>query len=425
MKRIKVEKKISYEKKILILAIFPLLLFIISITLGFNGLSKGLVEIIKHPGILVTDYILVGGYYPNLFNVALLGFLNLLIIYKMKIPVNGLIFAGYFVAIGFAFFGKTVVNVLPIYLGGYLYAKREKINFKGIFGVMMFTTGLAPVVSYLLFNPQLSLWAKIFFGMSSGIITGFIMTPLSSHMLKFHDGYNLYNIGFTAGILGNIFAAVFRGKGLILERYYLLSSDYDFSLKLILTFTFVIFLFLGYYINKNSFVGYDILMASSGRLISDFILTEGFGLTLLNAGILGLLSLALVSFLGTPLNGPLIAGIFTVFGFGAFGKHPVNTVPIVLGVVFASYLNMGEYNNFSVALTALFGTTLAPIAGVHGPFIGIIAGFFHLFVVNNVGIIHGGMNLYNNGFSGGLVAGVFVPLIHKFNLGEKFYDRIY
>lgn len=425
MKRLKVEKKISYENKIFILGIFPLLLLILSIGFGYKELFEGLAKIIKHPGILITDYIVVGGYYANLFNVALVGILNLILIYKMKVPVNGLIFAGYFVSIGFAFFGKTVVNVLPIYLGGYLYSKHEKINFKGIFGVMMFCTGLAPVVSFLLFNPQLQIWSRVIFGVGSGIIIGFIMTPLSSHMLKFHDGYNLYNIGFTAGIVGNIFAAIFRGKGLDLENYYLISTEYDFSLKIILTVTFVIFILLGYYINKNSFVGYDILMASSGRVISDYILTEGFGLTLLNTGVLGLLSLALVNFLGTPLNGPLIAGIFTVFGFGAFGKHPVNTIPVVIGVVFASYLNIGEYNSFAVALTALFGTTLAPIAGVHGPFMGIIAGFFHLFVVNNVGIIHGGMNLYNNGFSGGLVAGVLVPLIHKFNLGEKFYDRIY
>jgi len=31
--------------------------------------------------------------------------------------------------------------------------------------------------------------------------------------------------------------------------------------------------------------------------------------------------------------------------------------------------------------------------------------------VNNVGFLHGGLNLYNNGFAGGLVAMFLVPLI--------------
>ena len=31
-------------------------------------------------------------------------------------------------------------------------------------------------------------------------------------------------------------------------------------------------------------------------------------------------------------------------------------------------------------------------------------------VVMNVGYLHGGMNLYNNGFSGGFVAGILIPI---------------
>ena len=42
--------------------------------------------------------------------------------------------------------------------------------------------------------------------------------------------------------------------------------------------------------------------------------------------------------------------------------------------------------------------------------IGVAAGFIHLVVVHNVGIIHGGLNLYNNGFAGGLVATAIVAI---------------
>lgn len=425
MKRLKIEKQVSYRGKLLIFAIFPLISLITILIWNDEGLVEGYKRILTHPGVLITDYIAVGGYYSTLLNVITVAVLNLFIIYYFRVPINGLIFASYFVSIGFSFFGKTLINILPIYFGGWLYSRHEKIKFKSIFGIMMFSSGLAPVVSFLMFRDNVSLMHGILYAVPTGVFIGFIMAPLSSHMLKFHDGYNLYNIGFAAGILGNIIASIIRGRGVEIPNYYHLSSTYDFQLKILLTVTFCIIIFIGYYVNKSSFAGYDILMASSGRTISDYILTEGYGITLLNSGILGLLFIAFTTFVGAPLNGALAAGIFTVFAFGAFGKHPVNTIPIVLGVLLASFVQNWEYNSFSVALSALFGTTLAPISGSYGPFMGMTAGFLHLFVVSNVGIIHGGMNLYNNGFSGGLVAGALVPLIHKFNLGERFNDRTY
>lgn len=44
---------------------------------------------------------------------------------------------------------------------------------------------------------------------------------------------------------------------------------------------------------------------------------------------------------------------------------------------------------------------------------GLIAGFLHSSVALNVGILYSGFNLYNNGFAGGLVAVIMVPLIQS------------
>lgn len=44
----------------------------------------------------------------------------------------------------------------------------------------------------------------------------------------------------------------------------------------------------------------------------------------------------------------------------------------------------------------------------------MIAGALHIAIVMNIGVVHGGINLYNNGFSGGLVAGFLVPIIDAF-----------
>ncbi len=62
-------------------------------------------------------------------------------------------------------------------------------------------------------------------------------------------------------------------------------------------------------------------------------------------------------------------------------------------------------------LAALFGTSLAPIAGYYGWAWGVAAGFINSSVALNSGVLHGGMNLYNTGFSVGIVAAFLVPLM--------------
>ena len=64
-------------------------------------------------------------------------------------------------------------------------------------------------------------------------------------------------------------------------------------------------------------------------------------------------------------------------------------------------------------LALLFSTTLAPVAGEFGIIAGLLAGYLHSSVALNVGIVYGGMNLYNNGFAGGIVAIFLVPVIQS------------
>ena len=136
---------------------------------------------------------------------------------------------------------------------------------------------------------------------------------------------------------------------------------------------------------------------------------------------MGFIATSYVLVIGGELNGPTIGGILTVVGFGSAGKHIKNVIPIIIGVLIAKLLNIYEYNSTSAILAALFGTTLAPIAGRYGAISGIIAGVLHMAVTMNISYLHGGMNLYNNGFSGGFIAAALIPflnsLIKSFKLG--------
>ncbi|NLL68157.1 MAG: DUF1576 domain-containing protein [Clostridiaceae bacterium] len=37
----------------------------------------------------------------------------------------------------------------------------------------------------------------------------------------------------------------------------------------------------------------------------------------------------------------------------------------------------------------------------------------HMAVTMNISYLHGGMNLYNNGFAGGFIAAAFIPLLNS------------
>jgi len=133
---------------------------------------------------------------------------------------------------------------------------------------------------------------------------------------------------------------------------------------------------------------------------------------------MGLISLIFVLLIGGVINGPVIAGIFTIVGFSAFGKHLKNCIPVILGVLITALFLGRDISSTSVIITVLFSTTLCPIAGVYGAKIGFIAGILHFLLATNVGIIHGGVNLYNNGFAGGLVAGFLLPILDAFIKGR-------
>lgn len=132
-------------------------------------------------------------------------------------------------------------------------------------------------------------------------------------------------------------------------------------------------------------------------------------------GVLGIAGWLYVLAVGGSFNGPVLGGIFTIMGFAAFGKHPTNCWPVLLGVVISGKLFGFNLADSGPLLAALFATTLAPIAGKFGVISGIIAGFLHLLMVMRTAPWHAGFDLYNNGFAGGLTAALIIAVIewHK------------
>ena len=139
-------------------------------------------------------------------------------------------------------------------------------------------------------------------------------------------------------------------------------------------------------------------------------------------GLLTFMSVTLTLLIGAPLNGGTLGGIFTIIGFGSFGKHPRNCLPVMLGAILSSALSSQGLTAPGNVLAILLCTGLAPISGQYGWGWGMTAGFVHAMVVSHIGQSAGGMNLYNNGFVAGFVALVLVPVILTLKKGKRTYE---
>ena len=170
----------------------------------------GYKNIILSESILLTDYVSVGGMGPALFNSGSLMLLSYFIIRKLDLRVTGSIFAGILTIGGFAFFGKNILNVSIIFLGVLLYSKYKKIKLKSVVIVFLFSTGLSPISSVIMFGIGIPLIYSVPLGIALGILSGFLIVEISTHVITFHRGYNLYNVGFAGGILGFAYFSIFK-----------------------------------------------------------------------------------------------------------------------------------------------------------------------------------------------------------------------
>lgn len=404
-------------------AIFIFSIFMMFSSLIFNSpkeIYHGYIKILTSPSNLLTDYMKVGGIGAAFFNASFLMLLASLFLWKRKQLLTGPIIAALFTLFGFSLFGKNLFNTIPITFGVYIYSKIEGLKFENLTMNSLFATALGPVVSYICFGVGLSFVKGLLISYSVGILIGMIVPALSVSFLRFHQGYTLYNIGFTCGVIGLFIQGTLKSFNLEVKNKNVLSNG-NLKIFILMYLFFVIVFILGFYLNGFSFKNFLNLLRSSGKAPSDFGNIFGRGISLVNMSILGMICITYVFFMKQPLNGPILGGVFTVFGFGMFGKHVKNVLPIFLGAIIAYILNIDDPYSVSSVVTILFSTNLAPIAGEYGVFAGILAGFCHVSIVSSVGLLHGGLNLYNNGFSGGFVAAVMVSIFEAIK-NSRFFD---
>jgi len=404
--------KIDNRKRITFLVI---LMGVIFLTTAFivekpNDVLRGEWVIITSPGILITDFIALSNLGSAFFNAGLTTLMGLCLAWLIKARFNGYLLSAIFTLAGFSFFGKTPFNIIPIFIGVYLYdAFFSHQPMRDLIAPLLFGTTLGPIVSQIAFGFEWG-WPGVVSGIILGIVCGGLMAAIMGHIFTFHQGYNLYNTGTSAGFIGTVVYMMMRGFGIQIDPVFYWSSEYTNFLLMYVFLLLLLLIILGLFWGANH-SNYRKILKCSGRLASDYVEIADLGTTLVNMGVIGIIGLGYVYFVGGDVNGPIIAGIFTIAGFGALGKHPRNILPVMIGVYLICIPKVWAHTDPGPILAALFCTTLAPFSGRFGFLAGLAAGALHLPMVMHVGGLHGYMNLYNNGFAGGLAMLIIVGFI--------------
>lgn len=406
---------IEYFKKSFYLPILALIMIILAFIFNTpKEIFVGYKNILLSSSILTTDYIAIGTLGGALVNAASILILNLVILRLLNLRMSGLIYAALYMILGFSFFGKNILNSLPIYIGIYLYAFINKIPVKNLVISLLFSSGISPLVSYLIFGFDLAYYISIPLGIGAGIVAGLMVPAISSHTIKFHQGYNLFNVGFSLGIISLAFNGVLRAFNLRASEISILSNDHNLFLYLFVAILALVLLIAGIILNPKSFKMIPDLYKRSGRLVSDYIRDYGVSIVMINQASLLTFEILICLIFKIELNGAIFGTILAVSGFAGAGLHLKNTSFVMLGAILMCLITKTNITSTSIIIGILFSAGVAPIAGRYGIVAGIIAGMLHIAILPLCRSFQGGYDLYNNGFCAGFVACILIAIIEAF-----------
>ena len=411
------------------------------LTPSLNGLIEGFRNQQLATGMLDLNTFMIvgeGNYGVPFINAGLLLIFVMISYLLTGTTINGGTIAAAFMVYGFGFCGKTLWNVWPLFLGVMIHAVANKKEIKTVTGLGWFSAALSPMVSIITFytrflgtntmgDAPVFSGARLVLAIVLGLIAGYLVGVFAGFLPEKHKGLTLYNAGMAAGLTGFFIFSLMKTFGIGHagpSHEYPNIANGALAGCIIALLLYLMVAGLLTVAKESTYVGTIVTGKYSGSAVEQF----GFGATLVNMATCGFLCL-LYWFLTRTANahGPLFACLFTVVGFASNGISVRTMLPIMCGVYLTSIIVGGtsgalQGKNFvesafayvgskNMLIAAIFGCGMAPVVYKHGALVGFLAGVTHSILVPNTGVLHGWMNLYNNGFCIGLVVTFFVPVI--------------
>ena len=401
----------------------------------FTGLWKLLSGTCK----ISTNYFAQGGYAATFLNMGLVGVICTALVCLPGAKPNNVTTLGVILTIGFGSWGINPLNMVPTVLGVCLYALVKKEKLGAVSNAMLYSTGIAPLISDLLFRYPgteyigfngLGIALAIFIG----LVIGFFLPAGMAHAPNIHKGYDHYSaavpIGFTAFFLRSALYTVLLGQKTS-ELSTMAALDVASWMNtnifcLVLFALCIVFALLMGCTPRD----YWNLMKDSGHGVC-FSTKYGNATFLMNVGVFGLMIMGYFNLAGAldgrnVWTGMTFGIVFCMLSTCNSGSHPRNVLPIMLGYILSSYLFawLGKLlgndsfaltiGNQSILIGLCYANGLSPITGKYGWGYGMLAAGLHYLLVTAVPDMHGGFCLYNGGFTAALICLLFVPQLERF-----------
>ena len=151
---------------------------------------------------------------------------------------------------------------------------------------------------------------------------------------------------------------------------------------------------------------------------------------LYGAFFLGYVNLVMLISEGAGFTGPTTGVIFASMTFVMLGQHPKNVWPILAGflLLYLANVNLRFFFGLDPGWTisgqtyinsAAFATGICPIVGRYGKKAGMAAGVIDAALCTATGSLHGGLVLYNGGFTAGLTVLILLPVLEHYMKENK------
>ena len=397
-----------------------------------SDMLAGVGRICTQSGQTVKSYFDVsyGGFAGTFLNAALVCAVCLAVYCLPGAKPDGVSALAFFLTAGFCFWGITILNIWFSFAGVAMNCLVKKKSVGSMANAMLFSTGLAPLITEMLFRYPGEAWhgwtaGGVVLALAVGVFVGFLLPAVLPHAPNMHKGYDLYNaavpIGLTAFFLRALLYKVFLPAPPASENVGI-GSSFGAVCNTFCIVVFALAVFFGLLLGGGK--SYGRLLRDTGRN-ADYLSKYGSGTAILNFGVFGLFVVLYYNLIGANWNGATLGVVFCMVCCFAKGSHPWNVLPIMVGYALASLI--AEFvcgltgAEFSMALNAqaiviglCFANGLSPVAGEYGFFAGILFGMLHYTLVTCVPLLHGGFCLYNGGFTAAFCCFLFIPVMEHF-----------
>ena len=394
-----------------------------------STMLSGFVSILTSPAKVTTNYFSVGGYAATFLNMGLVALAMTLLFRLTKTAVNNVSTLAFLLTLGFCSWGINLLNMwfsmFGVVVGNLIKKEKPGANVNA----MLFTTGLAPIISDMLVrypNAEAVGFNVLGFALAVvlGVVAGIVIPAGLPHSPNVHKGFNLYSAALPVGVATFFLNAVmYKVLGVELPGAagdMAVASQSICNIFCIVLFSLCIIVALV----MGSGKAYWELLKNRSQ-VGNVSGSQGNGVFLMNAGVFGLFIVAYYNLIGAQFNGVTFGLIFCMLCTCNSGSRPTNVWPIMLGYVVASTVSGGLSpllgGNFALAVNAqaivvglCYANGLSPICDKYGWQYGFTAAMIHYCLVTLVPGLHGGFCLYNGGFTGIFVCILLIPVLEKY-----------